>query len=477
MTHVDVLIVGAGLSGIGAGYRLHTECPTLDYLILEGRDAIGGTWDLFRYPGIRSDSDMFTLSYPFRPWRGEKSIADGADIRDYVRDTAVENGIDRHIRFGHRVTEATWSSDEATWTVRAAVDGDTTEFTCSFLYLCSGYYDYESGYVPDIPGLAEFAGPLVHPQFWPDTLDYRGKNVVVIGSGATAMTLVPAMARDGAHVTMLQRSPTYVMSVPARDPLAARARRHLPATIAHRLVRTKNMLTNLAFYQFCQKAPALATRVLRGLTERNLRGSLPVDPHFTPSYGPWDQRLCAVPDADLFKALGDGSATIVTDHIDTVTPHGVRLKSGNELHADILVPATGLKLIPAGGITLVVDGEKIDLSKKIIYRGVMLDGIPNAAMCVGYTNASWTLRADMSSLYVCRLLRYMHEHDYHVATPTHSGTEETRPLLDLDAGYIHRAQGALPQQGSRSPWRMRQNYLLDLPMMKLGRLDEDMHFT
>lgn len=477
MEHVDVLIVGAGLSGIDAGYRLQTQCPDLGYAILESRDAIGGTWDLFRYPGIRSDSDMYTLGFPFRPWRGEKSIADGPDILQYIRDTAAEFGIDRRIRFGHRVIDASWSSEDARWTVRASTGHGTVEMSCSFLYLCSGYYSYESGYLPDIPGLQDFAGTVVHPQFWPENLDYEGKRIVVIGSGATAVTLVPALAEKAEHVTMLQRSPTYVMSLPARDPIATRIRRLLPDRVAHRAVRTKNVVANLGFYQFCQRFPSAAKRMLRTLTERRLRGRIPVDPHFSPRYDPWDQRLCVVPDSDLFRTLRAGKAEIVTDRIDTVTEKSVRLESGRELEAEILIPATGLQLVPAGGIEFVVDGEKIDLSARFIYRGMMLDGLPNAAMCLGYTNASWTLRADLASLYVCRLLRYMRRNGYRSAVPRYSGDGCTRPLLGLDAGYIHRAEGALPKQGARSPWLMRQNYLLDLPTMRLGRVDESMQFT
>lgn len=477
MEHVDVLIVGAGLSGIDAGYRLQTQCPDLGYAILESRDAIGGTWDLFRYPGIRSDSDMYTLGFPFRPWRGEKSIADGPDILQYIRDTAAEFGIDRRIRFGHRVIDASWSSEDARWTVRASTGQGTVEMSCSFLYLCSGYYSYESGYLPDIPGLQDFAGTVVHPQFWPENLDYEGKRIVVIGSGATAVTLVPALAEKAEHVTMLQRSPTYVMSLPARDPIATRIRRLLPDRVAHRAVRTKNVVANLGFYQFCQRFPSAAKRMLRTLTERRLRGRIPVDPHFSPRYDPWDQRLCVVPDSDLFRTLRAGKAEIVTDRIDTITEKSVRLESGRELEAEILIPATGLQLVPAGGIEFVVDGEKIDLSARFIYRGMMLDGLPNAAMCLGYTNASWTLRADLASLYVCRLLRYMRRNGYRSAVPRYSGDGCTRPLLGLDAGYIHRAEGALPKQGARSPWLMRQNYLLDLPTMRLGRVDESMQFT
>lgn len=472
-----MLIVGAGISGIGAGYRLQTQCPELSYAIFESRDTIGGTWDLFRYPGIRSDSDMYTLGYPFRPWRGEKTIADGADILRYVRDTATENGIDRRIRFGHKVTEASWSSEQARWTVRVRTADETVEWSCSFLYVCSGYYSYESGHLPDIAGLDDFSGTVVHPQFWPEDLDWRDRKVVVIGSGATAVTLVPALAEHAAHVTMLQRSPSYVMSLPARDRFARGLHRFLPGSVAHRAVRTKNVATNLGFYQFCRRAPLLARKVLRLLTERQLRDDTHVDPHFTPSYDPWDQRMCLVPDADLFRALRTGRAEIVTDHIGTVTATGVRLRSGAELEADILIPATGLRLVPAGGISMTVDGEPVDLATKVIYRGTMLDGIPNAAMCIGYANASWTLRADLASLYVCRVLGYMRRKGYRTAVPSYTGDGERRPLLGLNSGYIHRAEKTLPKQGAHSPWLMRQNYFLDLPTMRLGRVDRAMKFS
>ncbi|MFZ2530772.1 MAG: NAD(P)/FAD-dependent oxidoreductase [Rhodococcus sp. (in: high G+C Gram-positive bacteria)] len=477
MDHVDVLIVGAGLSGIGAGYRLQTQCPELTYTILEGRDVIGGTWDLFRYPGIRSDSDMYTFGYPFRPWHGDRSFADGSSILEYVRATASESGVDRRIRFGHQVSAATWSSQTARWTVRAVADGQPVELTCSFLYVCSGYYSYEAGYLPEIPGLSNFDGPVVHPQFWPEDLDWSGKRVVVIGSGATAVTLLPAMADDALRITMLQRSPSYVVSLPARDVVADRIRKWLPDNIAHRLVRAKNIVSALAFYQFCQRMPDLARRVIRTGAARRLRGSMPVDPHFAPTYDPWDQRMCLVPDADLFRALRSGHADIVTGRIDAVTDHGIRLDSGDELEADMLITATGLRIVPAGGIALTVDGQQVDPGEAYVYRGTMLSGVPNFALCLGYTNASWTLRADLVSLYVCRLLNHLRRKGYRIATPEYHGDGRTRPLLGLSSGYVQRAAGMLPRQGTHSPWRMHQNYLLDLPTMRFGRIDASMTFT
>ncbi|MGX6509950.1 flavin-containing monooxygenase [Rhodococcus sp. SJ-2] len=482
MEHVDVLVVGAGLSGIGAGYRLQTQCPDRTYAILEARDSVGGTWDLFRYPGIRSDSDMYTLGYPFRPWRGEKSISDGASILQYVRDTAAEYGIDAKIRFGHRVVSAAWSSTDARWTVRVSSGGEDsggedTQLSCAFLYLCSGYYSYESGYLPDIPGLDDFAGTVAHPQFWPDDLDYEGKKVVVIGSGATAVTLVPSLAEKAERVTMLQRSPSYVMSLPSRDPIATRIRKYLPDKVSHRVIRAKNTVANLGFYQLCQRLPGVAKPVLRRLAKRHLRDGSTVDPHFTPSYRPWDQRMCLVPDADLFKVLNSGAADIVTGHIDTVTEKGVLLKSGDHLDADILVTATGLRLVPAGGVEFTIDGETVDLARHYTYRGMMLSGVPNLALCLGYTNASWTLRADLASLYVCRLLNHMRRGGYRIARPVSHHDASPQPLLGLTSGYVARSESILPKQGSRSPWLMRQNYLLDLPTMRFGRIDESMEFT
>jgi cation diffusion facilitator CzcD-associated flavoprotein CzcO len=477
MDEFDVMVVGAGLSGIGAGYRLQTECPSRSYVILEGRDAIGGTWDLFRYPGIRSDSDMFTLGYPFRPWDDARAIADGGSILRYVRDTAAEFGIDRHIRFGHKVVAARWSSAEARWTVDAVVAGETRSFRCRFLYLCSGYYDYERAHDAQIPGRERFAGRIVHPQWWPQDLDYAGQRVVVIGSGATAVTLVPAMAEAAAHVTMVQRSPTWIASLPAVDANADRIRKVLPRRLAHRVVRMRNAVYGVAMYQFCRRFPKVAGRALKRRAKELLPAGYPVEPDFAPRYDPWDQRLCLVPDADLFRAISAGKASVVTDAIESYTERGLRLASGRELEADLIVTATGLRILAFGGIAVSIDDRPLDPANALVYRGVMLEGVPNAAWCVGYTNASWTLRADLSSRYVCRLLNHMEKHGYDVATPKADGEIERRPLLDLSSGYVTRATDRLPKQGGRAPWYIRQNYLLDLPSMTLGRVTAAMAFA
>ncbi|MET7767126.1 NAD(P)/FAD-dependent oxidoreductase [Nocardia sp. NPDC005366] len=464
--HLDVVIVGAGLSGIGAAYRLQTECPGKSYAILEARDTLGGTWDLFRYPGIRSDSDMFTLGYPFKPWRDAKSIADGPSILRYITETAVEYGIDRHIRYGAKVISADWSSETARWTLTVArrdPEGETIEttLTCNFLYACAGYYNYDHGHAPDFPGIDSFAGRVVHPQFWPEDLDYAGKRVVVIGSGATAVTLVPALAEQAELVTMLQRSPSWISAVPGRDKQADKIRELLPPTLAHRLIRTKNILFGIGFYQYCRRRPESARKLLTGLTTRILKDEKVVAEHFTPSYNPWDQRLCAVPDADFFKAMKKGKAEVVTDHIETFVPEGIRLTSGRVLSADIVVTATGLQLLAFGGITPRVDGVPVPLSEQFVWQGAMLTGVPNFAVCIGYTNASWTLRADLTSRLVCKVLRHMDKHGYAAVVPRPDGALEQRPLLDLAAGYVQRSIADFPRQGDRHPWKVRQNYLLD----------------
>ncbi|GGS11188.1 flavin-binding monooxygenase [Micromonospora fulviviridis] len=472
--HVDVLIVGAGLSGVGAAVHLQRQCPGKTYAVLEARGAVGGTWDLFRYPGIRSDSDMFTLGYSFKPWTNPKAIADGDAIREYVRETAREHGVQQHIRFHHRVLRAEWDSATARWTVHAHRDdtGEDAVLTCGFLFTNSGYYRYDEGYTPEFPGVERYAGRLVHPQHWPEDLDYAGKRVVVIGSGATAVTLVPAMAERAGHVTMLQRSPTYVISLPSRDPLADAARRWLPAKAAYAVTRWKNVALGVANFQLSRRAPNVVKKFLR----RAARGSLPagydVDRHFSPRYNPWDQRLCVVPDGDLFAALRAGKAAVVTDTIDTFTERGIRLSSGEELPADVVVTATGLNLLALGGMTLAVDGAEVDLASTVAYKGMMLSGVPNFAMTIGYTNASWTLKADLVATYVCRLLRHLDETGQQVVTPLAPDTTDLVPIIDLQSGYVLRAVDRLPKQGPRAPWRLHQNYPRDVLLMRHGRLTD-----
>ncbi len=474
--HVDVIIVGAGLSGIGAAYRLQEQCPTKTYAILESRAAIGGTWDLFRYPGIRSDSDMFTLSFPFKPWTNAKSIADGDDIRQYIHDAAHEFGIEQNIRFGHRVTHASWSSDDARWTVTSTVDGESVVQTASFLYLCSGYYSYDTGFTPDFPGRDDFEGQVVHPQFWPEDLDYAGKRVVVIGSGATAVTLIPSMADDVEHITMLQRSPTYITTLPAEDAIAPILRKVLPAGLAHRAIRRKNAMVAIGFYVFCRRFPELAKKVLLGRAKKQLPDGADMK-HFTPRYDPWDQRLCIVPNGDLFRSIRKGQASIVTDTIAGFTADGVQLDSGQHLDADIVVTATGLQVVALGQIEFEVDGRAIDAHDLYVYKGLMFSGMPNFAWCVGYTNASWTLRADLSSQYVCRLINHLDAKGVDYGMPDPRGASgEAAPILDLTSGYVTRVAGLLPQQGASSPWTIRQNWLLDSRDMKKTDLDQEMVF-
>jgi monooxygenase len=471
MEHFDVLIVGAGLSGIGAAAHLKTECPDKSFAILEGRAASGGTWDLFRYPGIRSDSDMFTLGYRFRPWNDPKAIADGASILKYIRETAQEFKLDEKIRYNHRVKQASWSAEKALWTVEAETENSTTQFTCNFLYLCTGYYDYENGYTPEWTGMDRFKGQIVHPQKWTEDIDYVNKRVVVIGSGATAVTLVPAMAEKAAHVTMLQRSPTYIVSRPAQDKIANFLRSILPAKAAYALTRWKNVLLGILFYNLARKSPSVMKNFIAKGVKKEL-GSEFLE-HFTPSYNPWDQRLCLVPDSDLFKSIREGNASIVTDEIKTFTEDGLKLKSGENLDADIIVTATGLVLKLMAGLKLVVDGENVDLSKTLAYKGMMYSDVPNATSAFGYTNASWTLKCDLTAEYVCRLLKYMDKNDFQIAVPRISDSSiEAEPVLDFNSGYVLRALETLPRQGSKTPWRLHQNYVKDLRLMRYGRIDD-----
>lgn len=476
--HYDVIIVGAGLSGIGAAYRLQEQHPQRSYAILEARVAIGGTWDLFRYPGVRSDSDMYTLGYPFKPWTSAQMIGSGPQIRDYIEETARENGIDQHIQFSTKVERAEWSSDDQRWTLTLSSEGERRQLTTSFLYLCSGYYSYDQPYDAQLPGIEAFGGTVVHPQFWPEDLDYRGKKVIVVGSGATAVTVVPAMADGGAgHVTMLQRTPTYMAVLPSEDPVAKVVGRRLPPKVADKINRAKSIAGNSLLYQLSRRRPHKVRQMLRGVLEKSGVDAQTLDEHFTPSYEPWDQRLCLVPDGDFFKGMERGDVDVVTDVIDTFIPEGIRLRSGRTIEADIIVTATGLALEIAGGIELAVDGEKIDPATRWLYRGLMLSGVPNAAICFGYINASWTLRADLSNKYVCRLLRHMDEHGYGAAMPIAQRDIEPRPMIDLRSGYVSRGAHLLPRAGATGTWQVRTNYLLDKVAMRGADVTKQMQFA
>ena len=478
--HVDVLIVGAGLSGVGTACHLQAHCPGKSYAILEARDAIGGTWDLFRYPGIRSDSDMFTLGYNFRPWPDGKAIADGPAIRSYVRETAGDHGVDEKIRFHHKVVRAEWFTDEARWSVTAerTDTGETVELTCSFLFGATGYYRYDEGYLPHFEGTERFRGEIVHPQHWPEDLDYYGKRVVVIGSGATAVTLVPAMAERAEHVTMLQRSPSYVVTLPATDPIAEVLTRRLPAKVAYSIVRWKNVLLTMLSFNLSRRYPHAMRKVIRRGVQRRLPEGYDVDTHFNPRYNPWQQRMCLVPDSDLFEVLSRGDASIVTDGIETFTETGLKLTSGAELEADVIVTATGLNLLLLGGIELAVDGEDVDFADKVAYKGMMLGGVPNLAIALGYTNASWTLKCDLVAEYVCRLLNHMDAHGYAIATPKAPDPAlPIEPFIDFNSGYVLRSIADLPKQGATPPWRLHQNYFRDVRMLRRGPVDDAMEFA
>jgi cation diffusion facilitator CzcD-associated flavoprotein CzcO/acetyl esterase/lipase len=468
--HLDAVIIGAGLSGIGMAAQLQARCPGRRYALLEARDAIGGTWDLFRYPGVRSDSDMHTLGYGFKPWRGDKVMADGPAIRDYIRETAFERGIDRQVRFGHRVVRADWSPADACWTLEVEHAGERRRLRCDFLLACSGYYRYDAGYRPEFAGEADYRGRLVHPQAWPEDLDYAGKRVVVIGSGATAVTLVPEMAKTAAHVTMLQRSPSYVLALPSRDAIAAVAKRVLPQRLAYGLVRTKNMLAALLLFKAARRFPQRMRALLVGLARRALGPGHDVDTHFNPAYAPWDQRLCFVPDGDLFKALASGRAEVVTDRIDRFTERGLRLASGRELEADVVVTATGLSLNLLGDVAVSVAGVPRALSQAVSYKALMLSGIPNLVYTFGYTNASWTLKADLTARWTCRLLNTMEARGVRIATPQLPPGLALRPFFELTSGYVQRAAAILPRQGATGPWRLTQDYLRDWATLRLGRI-------
>jgi cation diffusion facilitator CzcD-associated flavoprotein CzcO len=473
MEHVDVLIVGAGLSGIGAAHHLQDELPGKTYAILEARDASGGTWDLFRYPGVRSDSDMHTLGYRFRPWVDRKAIADGPAILSYVRATASDAGIDRHIRYGHKVVRAEWSTPRARWTVHAEHAGEEVVIEADFLFCCGGYYNYDAGFTPQFEGIERFAGTVVHPQFWPEDLDYAGKRVVVIGSGATAVTLVPAMAGDAAHVTMLQRSPSYIISLPDEDPIANGLRRVLPDKVAYFLTRWKNVGLQTLTYRLSRRRPHFVRGLLRRLAVRALPEGYDVDTHFKPAYDPWDQRMCLIPNGDLFEAISSGDASIVTDQIETFTERGLLLASGDELEADVVVTATGLNMLAFGGVQLAVDGEDVALPETMAYKAIMLGGVPNFAFTMGYTNASWTLKADLVSEYVCRLLRHMDANGYRQVVPQPNPAVEAHLFIeDFTSGYVQRAIDQWPRQGSVAPWRLKMSYARDLVSIRHGAIDD-----
>jgi monooxygenase len=479
MNHFDVVIIGAGLSGIGAACHLTRSQPNKTFSIIESRDAMGGTWDLFRYPGIRSDSDMHTLGYSFKPWRDKKAIADGTAIRDYIHASATEYGVEEHIQYQRRVISAAWDSSTALWTLTIERAGAANEtLTCSFIYSCTGYYRYDKGYTPDFPGADQFAGQLVHPQQWPEDLDYSGKRVVIIGSGATAITLLPSMAKTASHVTMLQRSPTYVISRPDTDSVSLILGRLLPDKLAYALTRWKNVSLQALMFQMSRRYPALVRKLLRKGVRQWLGEDFDVDRHFNPRYNPWDQRLCLVPNGDLFRSLRIGSSTIVTDHIDSITENGIRLKSGDFLEADIIVTATGLELLVLGGMQLLVDGEPVNIPETLGYKGMMFSDVPNFALAAGYTNASWTLKCDLTSEYVCRLLAYMDKEGYQYCVPQIDDPQmESVPFLDLASGYVDRAIDQFPKQGTKAPWRLHQNYLLDIFNLRVASLrDKAMKF-
>ena len=472
---IDVLIIGAGLSGIGGACHLRRNSPDRSFMILESREASGGTWDLFRYPGIRSDSDMYTFGYGFKPWSDKSSIADGHKILSYIREAAAEYDVEQHIRYQHKVVSASWSSTQSRWLVTAE-RGDTGEqvtISCQFIFSCSGYYDYDQGYTPEFAGIDKFKGQVIHAQHWPEQLDYQGKRVVVIGSGATAVTLVPAMSQDTASLVMLQRTPTYIASVPKEQPLAETLRKWLPDSWVFRLIRWKQVLFQIYLYQLSRRNPQRLRKVLLGLVRKEMGPDYDVDTHFTPDYNPWDQRVCGVPDGDLFSAIRENRAEVVTDHIDQFNKEGIHLKSGKQLDADIVVLATGLNLKFAGGVQYSVDNRVLDFTEHFIFRGMMFSGLPNMAFTVGYTNSSWTLKADLTGQYVSRLLNKMARHSYTMVTPRLTGEVEEMPLLDFDAGYVLRSRESFPKQGNRLPWKNYQNYIRDFIGLRLGRQNDD----
>ena len=474
--HVDVLIMGAGISGIGSAYHLKKHCPNKTFVILEAREAMGGTWDLFRYPGIRSDSEMYTFGFNFKPWTGKKCIAPGAEIKSYIEEAASENGIDQHIRYGHKISTADWSDDKALWTITAEnlATGESVIFTCHFFFSCGGYYNYDSGFTPDFKGIEDYKGTVIHPQHWPEAFDHSDKDIVVIGSGATAITLIPSLAKTASKVTMLQRSPTYMASRPDEDRRALKLQEWLPAKMAYSINRWRSILFGMATYALAKKRPEYFKKFLLDSVRRRLGDDFDIDKHFTPSYQPWDQRVCLVPYGDLFKAIRRGDAEVVTDHIDHFTETGIQLKSGEHLTTDVVVTATGLKAELFSGLQILVNGSPVNIGKTYSYKGMMLTGIPNFAFSVGYTNASWTLKSDLVGEYVCRVLNHMDKHNKKVCvTETSEDNMATIPLLDLQSGYIKRAKKNLPKQGTKKPWKLYQNYILDRISLGMTPVTDD----
>ena len=472
---VDVVIVGAGISGISAAWHLQDRCPEKSYVILERRENLGGTWDLFKYPGLRSDSDMYTLGFRFKPYLSEQAIAEGPSILNYLKEAATENGIDKHMRFGQNVVGADWSDADNRWTLRVESDGQVREISCAFLFGCTGYYNYDKGYSPDIPGAEDFNGTIVHPQHWPEDLDYQGKKIVVIGSGATAVTLIPALIKSGSgHVTMLQRSPTYIAGMPDQDPFVGKVSKYLPEKAAYAATRWKAILQSTVQYEIARKFPNTFKKALRRMGERRLPEGFDWDKHFTPSYKPWDQRVCLAPNGDIFKEIRKGHAGVVTDTIERFTETGIKLASGEELDADIIITATGLNMQLLGGLEPTKNGEAIDLTSLMTYKGLMFSGTPNFAMTFGYTNASWTLKADLVSEFVCRLLNYMDANGFDRVEPQHPGDSvDEMPFMDFMPGYFKRSMHLLPKSGSEAPWRLKQNYLFDMRMIRHGKVDEN----
>ena len=474
--YFDVVIVGAGISGIGSAWHLQDKCPGKSYVILEGRGAMGGTWDLFRYPGIRSDSDMYTLGYNFKPWRDGKAIADGPAILDYIQETSAESGIDQNIRYRHMLKSARWSGKQGAWTLTADHDGETVTIRCGFLLMCSGYYSYKQGYTPEFPGRDQFQGTIVHPQAWPDDLDYKDKRVVVIGSGATAVTLIPEMAGETSHITMLQRSPTYMVSMPDVDKIANFLKKVFPEQLAYRLIRWKNIRFQQFIYRQTRKSPDKVRKKLLKMARKEVGPDREFDKHFVPRYNPWDQRLCLVPNADFFHSVRDGSASVVTDDIDTFTADGIRLKSGETLKADIIVTATGLELCVLGDASFYVDGEPVDFSKTWSYKSMMFSDVPNMISTFGYINASWTLKADLTAEFACRVINHMDQSGTSVCAPRLRDEDRNMPaddwIKDFSSGYTQRKMHLLPRQGDRAPWTNTQNYVADRVIIREGPIDD-----